>query len=110
MQVARLKSSFASILAFGHMSGMSRSTHRKFIPAVAREIVPMPLTMTARDMGISFESDPVIFRAIHPVFDGRQAAALPEPRIEPVTEPSPAVAFTSISHSTPVPSWTWEVL
>jgi hypothetical protein len=102
MQIARLKNSFASILAFGHMSGMSRSSHRKLIPAVAREIIPMPLTMTARDMGVTFESCPELYRACHPLFDGRQIA-LPEPSIEPITEPSPALALL-------VPSWTWEVL
>jgi hypothetical protein len=68
MYAGRLKSNFASIMAFGHMSGMSRSTHRKFIPAVAREIIPMPLTMSAADMGVTFQSCPELYRAIHPIF------------------------------------------
>jgi hypothetical protein len=78
MFAGRLKSRFASILAFGHMSGMSRSTHRKFIPAVAREIIPMPLTMTARDMGVTFESCPELYRAIHPIFGGQHPEELSE--------------------------------
>jgi hypothetical protein len=51
MYAGRLKSNFASILAFGRMSGMNPSSHRKFIPAVAKEIIPMPLTMSAADIG-----------------------------------------------------------
>jgi hypothetical protein len=122
MQIARLKNSFASIMAFGHMSGMSRSSHRKFIPAVAREIVPMPLTMTAADMGVTFQSCPELYRACHPLFDGRQReevtsgasvdsvvgsvdsnSVVRAVQPEPVTEPSPAKLFQA------VPSWTWEV-
>jgi hypothetical protein len=90
------------------MSGMSRSTHRKFIPAVAREIVPMPLTMTARDMGVTFESCPELYRACHPLFDGRQVA-LPEPETQTVqqtvTNPPESVGYVPIEPA----SWTWQI-
>jgi hypothetical protein len=109
MQIARLKNSFASIMAFGHIGGMNRSSHRKFIPAVAKEIVPMPLTMTAADMGVTFKSCPELYRACHPLFDGRQKPSVAEPvaeqlhstmtpnsDIEPVTGPS--LAFHQNGH------------
>jgi hypothetical protein len=69
MYAGRLKSSFASILAFGHLSGMSRSKRHSYAkPVPVRKIIPMPLTMTARDMDVTFESDPELYRALHPIF------------------------------------------
>jgi hypothetical protein len=65
----------ASILAFGHtrgLAGQRNARHSYARPVPVREIVPMPLTLTARDMGVTFESDPDLYRAIHPIFTGRE--------------------------------------
>jgi hypothetical protein len=75
MYAGRLKSGFASILAFGHAGGMCRSPRHSYAkPIPVRKVTPMPLTMTARDMGeVTFESNPELYRAIHPLFGGRDA-------------------------------------
>lgn len=73
MYIGRLKSNFASVLAFGHLSGMSRSTHRKRQAgrAEAKPVLIEEPTMTARDMGVTFENCPELYRAIHPIFGGQ---------------------------------------
>jgi hypothetical protein len=75
MYAGRLKSSFASILAFGHLSGMSRSTHRKRqnSRAIAKPVLIEEPSMTAEQMGVTFENCPELYRAIHPIFGGRDA-------------------------------------
>ena len=71
MYIGRLKSSFASILAFGHMRGMYGHGRRQAPRAIAKPILTEEPTMTAEDMGITFESSPELYRAIHPIFGGR---------------------------------------
>jgi hypothetical protein len=73
----------------------------------------MPLTMTAKDMNISFKSDPAIFRAIHPIFDGRQVTVREQfDVVEPLH--SEMLPCGNIEQAEPDPafkpaSWTWEV-
>lgn len=61
------------MLAFGHMYGMS--AHRKGRPRAIAKPITMEvedLKMTAADMGVTFESDPEFYRAIHPIFNRKQ--------------------------------------
>jgi len=77
MYIGRLKSNFASILAFGHMRGMNGNGRRHEPRVKAKTVYIQELTMTAEDMGITFESSPELFRAIHPIFDCRNPREMP---------------------------------
>ena len=71
MYIGRLKSNFASVLAFGHMRGMNGHGRRQAPRAIAKTVYIEKATMTAEDMGITFERSPELYRAIHPIFGGR---------------------------------------
>ena len=71
MYIGRLKNNFASVLAFGHVKGFGQSRH-KFIRAITKPVTIDEPTMTAEDMGITFQSAPELYRAINPLFGGRQ--------------------------------------
>jgi hypothetical protein len=80
MYAARLKSNFASVLAFGHMSGMGRSSHRKHQAgrAKAKPVLIEEPSMTAEQMGVTFENCPELWRAIHPIFGGQDGSRIVE--------------------------------
>jgi hypothetical protein len=61
---------FGRVLAFGHMMRMFGHGRRQTPRAIAKPILIEEPTMTAEDMGVTFESDPELFRAIHPIFGG----------------------------------------
>ncbi len=71
MYIGRLKSNLASILAFGHARGMYGHGRRQAPRAIAKTVYLQEPTMTAEDMGVTFESCPELYRAIHPIFGGR---------------------------------------
>jgi hypothetical protein len=67
----------ASLLAFGHTRGLAGQRNARAAEqgrAVAKTVYIEEPSMTARDMGVTFESDPELYRAIHPIFNGRNRA------------------------------------
>jgi hypothetical protein len=72
MQIGRLRSSFASVLAFAHMRGMYGYGRRHAPRATAKPILIEEPSMTAEQMGITYESSPELYRAIHLIFGGWQ--------------------------------------
>lgn len=101
MQISRLKNNMASILAFGHMNGLGRARH-SHSQAVAKPVYLEEPSMTAADMGVTFENCPELFRAIHPVFSGRSlAVAETEPQLETTHSVQPG-------EFKPRLGWTWE--
>lgn len=73
MYIGRLKNNFASVLAFGHMRGMNGHGRRQTPRAIAKTVYIEEPTMTAKDLGITFQNDPEVYRALHPIFgDGTQ--------------------------------------
>jgi hypothetical protein len=98
----------ASLIAFGHHYGLQsirRSHGHNRIKA--KPIIVKELTMTARDMGVTYDSDPELYRACHPIFDGREKAVA-----EPEAAPQPTTLVQTVQQPgqfKPVTGWTWEV-
>jgi hypothetical protein len=109
----------ASLIAFGHHYGLQsirRSHGHNRIKA--KPIIVKELTMTARDMGVTYDSDPELYRACHPLFDGRERTHTENERIQaenapqPTTlKPEPTLVQTvqQPGQFKPVTGWTWEV-
>jgi hypothetical protein len=53
------------------MRGMNGNGRRHAPRVKAKTVYIQEPTMTAEDMGITFESSPELYRAINPIFGGR---------------------------------------
>jgi hypothetical protein len=72
MRSGQIRSSLASILAFGRVGGLGHRNRQHTLPAIAKPVTIDEPTMTADDMGITFQSNPELYRAINPIFGGRK--------------------------------------
>jgi hypothetical protein len=72
MKSGRLRSTFASLLAFGRLAGLVHPYRRSKPRVEAKPVTIDEPTMTAENICLTFQSNPELYRAIHPIFGARQ--------------------------------------